>query len=245
MDAAATWMPYCGAGPGPAEWFLRWNLDPVLLGAMAVALVAGWRCARSRMGLHWGAAALVAVLFVSPFCALGSSLFAVRVVHHVILSLVLAPLLVAAMGLHERRLGVSLATATALQAVVFWAWHAPAMYAAALSSDAIFWLMQLSITGSAVLWWARLHQSATPGTIAALLATMVQMGALGALLTFSTRSYYAPHALTTQMRGWSPLEDQQIAGLIMWAPAAALYLAAAMIVLYRSIGSEHPARAAA
>jgi putative membrane protein len=63
---------------------------------------------------------------------------------------------------------------------------------------------------------------------------------LGALLTFADRAVYAPHLLTTGAWGLSPLEDQQAAGLIMWAPAAAVYLAAALLVLGRWIGPDRP-----
>ena len=37
---------------------------------------------------------------------------------------------------------------------MFWAWHAPQAYEAALSSDGVYWLMQLSIIGSGVWFWA-------------------------------------------------------------------------------------------
>ncbi|MDQ8028281.1 MAG: cytochrome c oxidase assembly protein [Brevundimonas sp.] len=66
------------------------------------------------------------------------------------------------------------------------------------------------------------------------------MGLLGALLTFADDALYAPHLLTTLAWGLTPLEDQQTAGLIMWAPAAALYLAAALIILGRWIGPDRP-----
>jgi len=54
------------------------------------------------------------------------------------------------------------------------------------------------------------------------------MGLLGALITFAGTPLYAPHAVSTLAWGLTPLEDQQLAGLVMWAPAAALYLAAAL-----------------
>src|SRR3546814_10040072 len=57
------------------------------------------------------------------------------------------------------------------------------------------------------------------------------MCVLGALITFSSRALYAPHLLGPQDWGYSPLEDQQLAGLIMWAPGAAIYLAAALVLL--------------
>ena len=77
--------------------------------------------------------------------------------------------------------------------------------------------------------------------IAALLATMVQMGVLGALITFAPSALYAPHWSTTAAWGLAPLEDQQLAGLVMWAPAAAAYLLAALAVGWRAIGRQ-PAR---
>lgn len=239
------WIPYCGAAPLPGEWLARWNLDPVLLAAMALAAVAWWARQGRLGGAQAGVLGVVFVLFVSPFCALGSALFSARVVHHVLLGLALAPLLAEAQRLHERRPRLSLPVLTAVQALTFWAWHAPPLYAAALSSDALFWAMQISITATAALWWARLRQANAGAAVLALLATMVQMGVLGALLVFAGRALYAPHWLTTQGWGLSPLEDQQIAGLIMWAPASAVYLLLAAAVLYRSLradGSREPAR---
>ena len=70
---------------------------------------------------------------------------------------------------------------------------------------------------------------------------MVQMGVLGALITFASRPLYAPHWSTTAPWGLAPLEDQQLAGLVMWAPAAAIYLLAALAILYRSLQAS-PAR---
>ncbi|WP_246450478.1 cytochrome c oxidase assembly protein [Sphingomonas rhizophila] len=61
-----------------------------------------------------------------------------------------------------------------------------------------------------------------------MLVTTVQMGLLGALITFAANPLYAPHFSVTAPWGLSPLEDQQMAGLIMWAPSAGLYLAAAL-----------------
>lgn len=235
MNAPSQWLPYCGAGPTPGEWLERWNFDPVLLILVAALLAAGWRLAPARRTSHAAAALVFAIFFISPFCALGSALFSFRAIHHIALVLILAPLLVVSFALHEKRLPISLAALTAIQALVFWTWHAPSLYAAALSSDAAFWLMQITITASAAVWWAKLRQAPVPAAIGALLATMVQMGVLGALLTFAGRAFYAPHWLTTQPWGMSPLEDQQIAGLIMWAPASAFYLLAAAVLLYRSL----------
>lgn len=188
------------------------------------------------------ATAVLAVIFVSPLCALSSALFSARTVHHVLLVAIAAPLF--AWTLPKGRAG-SLTLATAAQAIVFWAWHAPAAYSTALSSDAVYWLMQASLFGSALWFWMGVRRASAPSAVAHLLVAMVAMGLLGALLTFAAAPLYAPHLLTTQSWDLTPLADQQTAGLIMWAPAAALYLAAALVRLGRWIGPDTPRTAPA
>lgn len=233
------WLPYCGEAPLPTEWLVRWNPDPVLLTALAGLALAAWRY-RDRVRAGYAAAALgVAVfLFVSPFCALGSALFTVRILHDVALAAVLAPLLVAALRLHRTDLPGSPALWTALHAMIFWLWHAPPLYAAAMSSDLAFWVMQVTIAGSAAVWWAKVVPAEAPAAAAMLLATMVSMGALGALLTFAPRAFYEPHWISARAWGLSALEDQQIAGIVMWAPASLVYLLVALAILYRALGGE-------
>ena len=234
-SAADLWIPYCGAAPLPAEWIARWNTDPFLLAALALAAVWLWRSRSADRRAGFGALAVAVFLFVSPFCAIGSALFLVRVTHDVILAACLGPLVMATLRLHERQVPGSLSLWTAIHALVFWAWHAPPLYEAVMTSSPVFWLMQATITASAALWWAKVLRAPAAGAAAALLATMVAMGLLGALLTFAGAALYAPHWLTTQAWGLSPLEDQQLAGILMWAPFGAIYLLAAMVVLYRSM----------
>ena len=73
-----------------------------------------------------------------------------------------------------------------------------------------------------------MRTASAPSAIAALLAVMLGMGLLGALIAFAGQPIYAPHFATTLAWGLTPLEDQQAAGLIMWAPAAAAYRAVAL-----------------
>ena len=239
-----SWAPYCGVAPVPAEWWLRFNFDPVLMLVLAAAL--GWALLRGGLDGEGrrraiAAAAIFAFLYISPFCALGSSLFAVRAVHHVLLVAALAPL-IAGFGPVQRAFRhLSLAQLTALHMLIFWAWHAPPLYSAALSSDALFWIMQASLLLSSAGWWARLRQADAGAAVIALLATMVLMGLLAALLIFAGRAFYQPHWLTTQAWGFSPLEDQQLSGILMWVPGSAIYLLVALAVLYRSLRLE-PAR---
>lgn len=233
---APYWSPYCGPAPDAGEW--RWNLDPVLMTLLVFAAIwVIWRTRGRERGGGLVAVAVLAIGFVSPLCALSSALFAARTVHHVLLVAVAAPLI--AWVLPLRRVG-SLAVATAVQAVVFWGWHAPSAYASALSNDLVYWLMQASLLASSAWFWKGVRQAAAPAAVVHLLIAMVAMGLLGALLTFAEQPLYAPHLLTTQAWGFTPLADQQAAGLIMWAPAAAIYLAAALLVLGRWIGPDRP-----
>ncbi len=242
-----TRLPYCGAAPVPGELLARWNLDPVLLvllGGLALLLHRHARNTGKEERRALVAAWLVAVtLFVSPLCAATSALFWVRTVHHLLLVAVLAPLVVRALPRHAAASG-SLGLWTGIHALVVWAWHAPALYAAALSSDAVYWVMQASLLGSAVLFWRGVSRAEPLMAVAALLATMVQMGLLGALLTFAQAPIYAPHLATTMAWGLGPLEDQQLAGLIMWAPGAGLYLAAAAFIFARWLARAQNTEAA-
>lgn len=227
------WTPYCGPAPEPMDVLGRWNGDPMLLAGVGLLVAGGvFLVMRKRAGGRalLGAAGVLVVVFISPLCALSSALFTARTLHHLLLLLAAAPLLALSLPrLKTPRLGL----ATAVQALVFWAWHAPDLYAAALSNDAVYWLMQATILGGAVWSWGAVRASSAPAAVAALLAAMLLMGLLGALIVFAGEPLYAPHFASTLAWGLTPLEDQQAAGLIMWAPAAAAYL---LVALWRVAG---------
>jgi putative membrane protein len=58
-----------------------------------------------------------------------------------------------------------------------------------------------------------------------LFTTAVHSGVLGALLTLSPSIWYPVYSATTSAWGYTPLEDQQLAGLVMWVPASVVFLA--------------------
>jgi putative membrane protein len=242
MNTPAWADPYCGPAPSPQDLWLHWNLDPVILGGLlAGTLLLIWRRDRISSRTRWAAGlALLSfgVAFVSPLCALSTSLFAARTVHHIILICVAAPLVALTLPRPPRQaIGVTL-IATALQTIVLWFWHAPILYAAALSSDAVYAVMELTLFASALLFWCTVRAASAPMAAFALVLTMVQMGMLGALLVFAEAPVYAPHALTTAAWGLTQLQDQQLAGLTMWAPAAGIYLIAALVLVARWIGPD-------
>jgi len=172
------------------------------------------------------------VAFVSPLCALSAALFSARVVHHVLLVAVAAPLL--AMVWPLRRLRPML-PAFLIFTAILWGWHLPAAYDLALGNYAAYWLMQGSLLGSAVVFWrVVLGRVQAPGrALPFILAGFMQMAFLGALLTFAPDVLYGIHQVAPMAWGFSPLADQQLGGLIMWVPAGLPFLLFGALVARR------------
>jgi putative membrane protein len=143
--------------------------------------------------------------------------------------------------LNRRALQVATGTTAAalLQAAVMWGWHVPAAMDLALVNDAVHYAMHASFLGAGLVFWAALVRSlrepragfgAGAGAVA-LVGTMAQMGLLSALLTFAPTSRFGFYEGRAEMMGLTPLEDQQLAGLIMWVPSAVPYLLGAVLLM--------------
>lgn len=118
-----------------------------------------------------------------------------------------------------------------LHAAALWTWHVPALYDAALAHEPVHALQHLSFFGSAALfWWGLAHgrygRIGYGAAVVYVFATAVHSGVLGALLTFSTHVWYPAYASTSAAAsyGLTPLEDQQLAGLLMWIPAGLVFI---------------------
>ena len=87
-----------------------------------------------------------------------------------------------------------------------------------------------SFLGTALLfWWAllpRTSRRAHYGTaVLYLFFTAVHTTILGALLFSAETSWYPAYSASVTMPwGLTPVQDQQIGGLIMWIPASIAYL---------------------
>jgi putative membrane protein len=235
-------VAYCGPAAGPDDIWSRWNTDPLVLGALAALAIMVGRGRSSDARAGWGAIALMSVVFISPLCALSSALFSARVLHHVILVAMVAPLLARAFPL--QRMGTPpLAMLAVAHAVILWLWHAPGPYAWGLASVPAYWLMQLSLLGSAWLMWRAMLAPAVPAgtTLVALATTIGQMGLLGAVIVFAPIPLYPVHFASTLPWGLGPLADQQLAGLLMWVPAMLPYLGAGLYIAWSSLHPSKPA----
>jgi putative membrane protein len=231
-------LPYCGLPPIPGELLHRFNLDPVLIAVLV--LLAGWhiRSLRSRGGRVRATAgwALTCCALLSPLCALSVSLFSARVAQHMILVLLAAPL-IASSWTGTSRKWVFLWPATAIFFLSLWFWHMPVPYDGTFASTMWYWAMHITLFGSAVLLWHELlnhRQHRIGDVLAAGALTSMQMGLLGAILTFATHPLFLWHLTTTQAWGVTPLHDQQLGGVIMWVPGIALFLWTALRSLRRA-----------
>ncbi|MGR3251012.1 MAG: cytochrome c oxidase assembly protein [Paracoccus sp. (in: a-proteobacteria)] len=226
--------PYCGPAPAPGQIWTAWNLDPLLLAALAVAGAALW-FGTGRRGAAAMALAALAVAFVSPLCALTVALFAARSVHHLLLITVAAPALALAFPILAR-LPASLSLGAVTAAMV--AWHLPAVYAAVWASDSLYWAMQAAMLLPAWAFWSAILKRDMTAEDAMRRALLVGglagiMGLIGALLTFAPGILYLQHIDGAAAWGLGALADQQLAGLLMWVPGFLPLAALAAVVLRR------------
>jgi putative membrane protein len=124
-----------------------------------------------------------------------------------------------------------------LHALAILGWHVPGLYQRAAESELFHALQHTSFLLTALLFW----YSVLPGTalrqrhgtaILSLFGTMVYTGGLGALLTLGRELWYPGYGGTAPLWGLTPIEDQQLAGLIMWVPGGISYvLASAWLVV--------------
>jgi len=197
---------------------------------------------------------------VSPLHRLGGVLFSAHMAQHELLMAAGAPLLVLGRPLvpfvwalpmsWRRTVGDWAAVAPVrgawelltlplvawtLHGVAIWLWHAPALFEATLRSDLVHTLQHMNFLGTGLLfWWALLRGRGggigRPAAVLYLFTTSLHTTVLGALLTFSSRAWYPLYAPATAVWGLTPLEDQQLAGLVMWVPANLSYLIAALAI---------------
>lgn len=143
-----------------------------------------------------------------------------------------------------RRAPGSALFAWGLHVGVLWIWHLPALYQAALTNEAIHAVEHLSFGATAVaFWWAALPVMGRPrlghgAAVIFLFAAAMQSTALGVLMTFSATPWYPAYGATAPAWGLSPLADQQLAGLIMWIPAAVAYAAVAVGLAIDWLGED-------
>jgi putative membrane protein len=219
----------------------------------------------------WSGWIMLAMALLSPLHWLGERLFVAHMVEHEVLMVVAAPLLALARpvgallwGLPRRwrrALGRAMRyplvdrswqvltdpwVATSLHAAALWSWHLPWLYDQVLSNVIMHRLQHVSFFVSAVLFWwplfyGRQGRRGYGVAVACLFFTSLHSAVLGIFLTLSRQLWYPQQGIFAEICGLTPLEDQQLAGLVMWVPPGFIYLGVALFFAARWISSTSDA----
>lgn len=117
-----------------------------------------------------------------------------------------------------------------------WFWHFPVPYQAALGNASLHAAEHLSFFLTALLfWWVVVtpmgrRRASEPAAIFMVVGTLMQSGVLGAMLMLARAPWYPAHGPATRAWGRTLLEDQQLAGLLMWIPGTVVYVTAAAVL---------------
>ena len=230
--------------------------------------IARWEAAAFGAGLTIAALALL-----SPMAWLSEVLFSVHMTQHEILMLVSAPLLVVgkplqaflwtlpavrreSVGRWTRgrtfasgwRLLTGPASAFFLHAMALWIWHVPALYEAALNNDGVHGAQHASfLLTAALFWWGMIHgrygRIGYGVAVFYVFLTAVHSSLLGALLTLASSLWYPSYEEAPAHWGVDALEDQRLAGLLMWIPSGVAFIVLGLALLAAWLGeSERRAR---
>jgi putative membrane protein len=254
-------VAYCGLPPSPGT--TAWNLDPVLILALVIVSLVYSRGARAdRLGLtrveqasFYSGWLVISVALISPLCNLSVALFLARVVQHMLILFIGVPLLVIGRfddaiwnGIGGRRSRavsmLEVGIGPSLFALALWVWHLGRPYDLTLQNTAVYWLMHVSLFLTAQSAWRAIIRPTPLAGILVSFFTGLQMSMLGALLFLSPSPWFNAHINTTAPWGFSPIEDQQLGGLIMWVLGGLLLTAhstaAIGFYLYRMEAQDRP-----
>lgn len=215
-----------------------------------ISRVSGWHAISFYLGI-----AMVFIALVSAIDPLSDMLAWVHMIQHTLLMTVAAPLIalgspgyIALWALPVKRrfawfiraLRFSRPIVAGISyAMILWLWHLPVLYEAALFDSFVHDLQHLAFFVSAFLFWRvllepyigeRLH----PGVgIVYLFVSSLHPMILGVLMALSPIPWYRLYETRASLYGFTALQDQQIAGYIMWMPAGFAYVAVAAHLVLR------------
>ncbi len=228
-----------------------WEWNPPALTALLAAGILYHLHPRVRAEPHhrvrfWIGMVTLSVTLFSPLETGGRFLLWLHMVEHLLLVLGTAPLLASALpppflGWLTRRPGLGPVlwvlwnpwVATALYNLAVLAWHLPSLYSWVLRSEAAHALQHASLLGSAVVFWSVLLSPAPRNPPATQRLVMVGASAVAQFLpafalSVADRVLYAPYLEVPRLWGWSALDDQRWAGVLMWVSMNLAYTATAL-----------------
>jgi putative membrane protein len=243
---------------GPEDPF-AWSAHPeaaVALGALVVGYVVALRtypAERWRIAVFGAAVLLLAATAFTPLDALSFHLLIAHLVQNVILAewapalLVLAVPAALAARLAEHRAFRELtrpAVALPLWLLVYFTWHLPFAYDAALRHPATLLHLEhaMYLAAGILLWWPALQAHPWRLSLQArslyLFAAFLLCSPLGLLLALLPNAVYESYATGFPEWGLSALADQQIAGITMAGAQAIVFFAVFAMFFLRFMAAE-------
>lgn len=129
--------------------------------------------------------------------------------------------------------------------VVLWAWHLPSLYEGALRDPNVHILEHTMFMVTGVIAWAPILFALPPDAplgyltkIAYLFFNMISSSILAAIFTFAPTVIYPFYGDAMLRFGLTALDDQQLAGAIMWVPGGGIFLAATLIAFAAWLNNE-------
>ncbi|MGE5114844.1 MAG: cytochrome c oxidase assembly protein [Acidobacteriaceae bacterium] len=204
----------------------------------------------------------------SPVHKLGEQLFSVHMSQHELLMVIAAPLLAMGRPLIAFLFAFPERTRTVvggwtkfrpfsatwksltdplvvwiLHAATIWGWHIPSLYESTLNSEAIHALQHLMFLGTALLFWytlihGRYGRLGYGVAFVYVFTTALHTSILGALMTFTQQLWYPIYDGRTAVWHLTPLQDQQLGGLIMWIPSGTVFIVVGLAMLAAWIGES-------
>jgi putative membrane protein len=245
--------------PAAVDAWRHWDLHPsvvvglVLLGGLYVVL-GGLRAPRRRVAAFAGSLLVLLASLNGPLHDLSDEyLFSAHMVQHLVLTLLFPPLFLYGLPAELVRKVIRpawLRTAAAVlvrpvpAAAIFSApiilWHLPPFYQAAMRHHGLHIVQHLVFLATAVvMWWPvlspvpELPRASYPGQMLYLFLLGIPMSIVGAMITLANAPLYPFYAAAPRVWGLTPLQDQQIGGLIMWVPGGLVFWAAMTVVWFR------------
>lgn len=241
--------------PSATSWHPAWA-EVVLVLTLAGAYGAAARRnrpGRARVAAFAGALVLLLLVSVTPLATIALHyLLAAHLVQNVAMAewapaLAVAGL-TAAMAAALTRFRFVRAATHPLVALVSWLaaygfWHIPAVYDYALRHGAVLHAEHVTyFLAGALLWWPVLQNEprhlSSGAKAAYLFAAFVLASPIGLLLALVPEPVYDYYTDTPGLWGLTPLEDQQIAGVLMTVSEAIVFFAVFAFFFVRFMAEE-------
>jgi putative membrane protein len=125
------------------------------------------------------------------------------------------------------------------------AWHLPPLYNMAMAFHPVHIAQHLLFLVTAtIMWWPlmsplpELPRLPYPGQMLYCFLMTIPMSIVAVYVTMADHVLYPAYSAAPRVWGLTPLNDQQLGGLIMWVPGGLFFLLVASVVFFKWSASD-------